>query len=1733
MTRTATWMSATLASLGATAILLIIDLLAGVPPGGAFHLGLTLLSLLFLLVAFDHARRRMREPGLVVKHHTEFIRQCPAAIAMLDRDLRYLAASERYVSDFGLTGSLEGRLHYEVFPDIPERWKAVHRRALAGETLSETDDPYLRADGSTEYLHWVVRPLREASGEVGGIMMFSEMVTERKRAEDESARAHDQLRAAIDAIPDGVMITDARGVPVFLSAPARRMLEPDGAPVVDFATFSKRYSVRDRDGNELSAADLPAARVLRGETLDQVDYAVVNRVTGEEWRRRASARAVHSKDGRAELAVVVTRDTTQEVKAAREGARLKGEFEALLDTQELVGFATLDSEGRFLELNRVWTRLLGYEPSDLKGKHWQTISVPEDEAADRVAENTARSGELVRREKRFRKKDGSSVWVTVMVSPVRVEGEAPRRLAVLIDIGERRNAELALADSQNRYRTLFEAARVGLAEVDAQTGSFHVVNAELAHMLGYEASELVGKSWKDLTHPEHVEDDLERYRQMLADGEGYTRQKRYLRKDGTPVWVEITLAPLWKKGETPTRHALVVQDLTERRAAAEALLASERRFRAMIERSSDVLVVLDGDFKVQFWSPSAVEQLRLTPDEAKDLLFPTLIDPRGDERPEDALKRCVAHPETLTHTWWRVRTRDGGLRTFEVTLSNQLADPAIHGLVANLRDVTERTRLAEQLHQAQKLEGLGRLAGGIAHDFNNLLTVILSCSEMLREDLVRGSASVDDVIEIARAGERAKRLTAQLLAFARKQPVELVPIDLNAAVTDARKLLERVIGEDVELVTTLEDGKASIVADPSQLEQVLLNLVLFTERVNTARQLREDRARADAQLRAAVEAMGDGLSIFTKDGQPLFVSEVAARQLGCDTQEEAFEVLRTFDRHFELIDAHGQPVPLLQSPGARASAGETLDRAQFRVRRVPSGEERIWQFSARPVLGPDGQVELSVVVVHDHTDAAAIDRRLAATQARLETMFENTDLGVAQVDPVAERFVEVNGNFARMLGYEVSELVGHHVSEFSPGELEADREAGARARLGEVVRRDKHYRKKDGSTLFASLTLAPFRIAGAPPAVLAFVVDLGKQRAVEARLEASERRFTTLFREAGVGLAELDVTTGRFLHANPALTQLLGYSEDELRTKTWLELTFPDDLPSCERLIAGLVANGTAFSGEKRYVRRDGTTVWTEIVTAPLWGKGEAPTSAVLVLNDLSSRRAATDALARSEQRFRALIERASDMVVVLDGERRVQFWSPSAVDQLGLTADEVLGKPIEALLEHDDEDEAEHVQGMLAELAHTRDGVARTKWKVRTREGSARLLEVVLRNLLDDPAVGGVVANLRDVTEQQQLTEQLHQAQKLEGLGRLAGGIAHDFNNLLTVILSCSEVLKEELPRGAASVEDVNEIFKAGERARRLTQQLLAFARRQPLDPSSLDLNRVVTDCRGLLDRMLGEDIELVTKLGEGVGTVRADPSQLEQVLLNLAINARDAMPGGGTLTLETRPVDATWVQLRVSDTGTGMSPEVKAHLFEPFFTTKPVGKGTGLGLAVVWGAITQAGGQIQVESEPGAGTTFVLSLQRREAEVTVEHPRVTRAEATHETVLVVEDETSVRQALVNALRTGGYRVIGAGTPEEGLAIAEGLTSPPDLVVSDVVMPRHDGRWLVEQLRSKGLAPRVLFVSGYTADVVTQHGVRDVGLEFLSKPFTPTVLRERVRRLLDAPGITSARQPPASDPRA
>jgi two-component system cell cycle sensor histidine kinase/response regulator CckA len=629
-------------------------------------------------------------------------------------------------------------------------------------------------------------------------------------------------------------------------------------------------------------------------------------------------------------------------------------------------------------------------------------------------------------------------------------------------------------------------------------------------------------------------------------------------------------------------------------------------------------------------------------------------------------------------------------------------------------------------------------------------------------------------------------------------------------------------------------------------------------------------------------------------------------------------------------------------------------------------------------------------------------------------------------------------------------------------------------------------------------------------------------------LQQSELAHRLLFESSPIPLLVFDVETLSFLAANNAAARLYGYTRDELlKMKLW-QLVVAGDHESVLARVAALGDGETV--GLARHCRKDGSAFFAEHASRTLVFGGRV--ARFTLITDVTARHEAEEMRAL----LAAVVESSNDAIISerLDGS--ITSWNAAAERLFGYSAAEAIGSPIAIVVPAD----------RLAEERGLRERVAsggrvENFESVRRHKGGA-LISVAnsLAPIMNASGqVVGTSKTIRDLSEQQKAEEalrntgeQLRQSQKMDAVGRLAGGISHDFNNLLSVILSYSDLVLADLKPNDPACADLTEIRKAALRAADLTRQLLVFSRQQVVAPKVLDLNEVLDSVDKMVRRILGEDIDLVASPSPGLGRVLADRSNIEQVILNLVVNARDAMPTGGKLTIETGNVEldehyalqhpgaaaGPHVMLAVTDTGVGMDQVTQERIFEPFFTTKGVGKGTGLGLSTVFGVARQSGGSVWVYSEPGEGTTFKVYLPRVDADVERVSPSVPPPSSRGtETILLVEDQEQVRTVAHGILRRNGYRVLVAQHAGEALLVCEIQKERIDLLLTDVVMPQMSGSELAKRLSLKRPDMKVLYMSGYTDDSIVRHGILESEMSFLQKPFTPESLARKVREAINA----------------
>ena len=811
---------------------------------------------------------------------------------------------------------------------------------------------------------------------------------------------------------------------------------------------------------------------------------------------------------------------------------------------------------------------------------------------------------------------------------------------------------------------------------------------------------------------------------------------------------------------------------------------------------------------------------------------------------------------------------------------------------------------------------------------------------------------------------------------------------------------------------------------------------------------------------------------------------------------------------------------------ANAVKHRILYETEYRMRRH-DGEYRWMAVRGAPVLDDAGALREWVGTCTDITDHKIAEQELRLHAAAIEN--------AANAILITDRqgtIVWVNEAFTKLSGYATEEVLGENPRLLQSGELGQShyKQMWETILAGQTWKGDFVNRRKDGTLFYDETTITPVRSeSGTITHFVGIKTDVTERKRAEEALWAANENLNQLLEHSPAVLYRLKVDGEDLvpLMVSGNVTRFCGFAVAEtLQYSWWIEHLHPEDR---DRAIAS--ERATLDLEENRYEYRlrhkDGSYRWVEDNERLVRGTRGQPSEIVGVWTDITERKRAEEALLHSAEKYRDLFENASYGIYRSMPDGQILDANPALVEMLGYASKEDLLKMnlgteiyagpqrrAEFLKRH-------HADGsrVVAEEEFRCKGGQVIKVRLNGRE---------VRNAAGEFQCYETIAE--DVTAQRNLEEQLRHIQKMEAVGQLSGGVAHDFNNLLNVIMGYTQLALEQTAPDDKRHRQLGQVLTASERATSLTRQLLAFSRKQVLEPRLITLNSAMDEAEQMLRRLIGEDIRLVLRPTTHPDRVKVDPGQMSQVIINLAVNARDAMLGGGTLSIETDVSEldefycslhseltpGRYAMLAVSDTGCGMDPEVKSRIFEPFFTTKPKGKGTGLGLATVYGIVKQSGGHIAVYSELGKGTSFKIYFPSVQgvAAVPSHVARVATCQGGNETVLVVEDDEALREFASEQLSRLGYQVLSAGRGDEALSIVQ--REPIDLLLTDVVMPGMNGRQLAERIALLQPAVRTLYVSGYTENAITHDGVLDPGIAFLGKPYQAADLARRVRKLLD-----------------
>ncbi len=1404
-------------------------------------------------------------------------------------------------------------------------------------------------------------------------------------------------------------------------------------------------------------------------------------------------RASYDADHRAVKLIGTVRDITRE-RAERSASQQAATFRQFADRLPYCVW-TSGPDGVADFINQHALEYHGLRLEELRGRLGERVH-PDDKAAfhgERTRGLTEQT--LWGLRARFERHDGVYRWFEVQATPVRdAEGRLIQWIGTLKDV----DAEMQLSGQIRQERRRLEAITATTPGVIcsfrmAPDGRMSMPYASpgLIDLYGLRPEE-VQEDASPIFSRTHPADRPFLEASIVASARSMTPWQdewRYNHPTRGEIWIEGHSAPLAEPDGGIIWHG-VVSDITSRKR-----LERQLRMRSdVIEDSPIGYAIISREARFIYVNPAFAKMWGY---DGPDLLLGTT--PVALCVDSAVPGQCIASVDAKGSCISEFTARRQNGSTFEVRmqLTSSVAEDGGRIYVGSAVDITEEKRAQATIRQwADAFEHTGY---GIAMGFPGSDT-LMACNPAFCQLAGREANAIKDmkVGELYHPDDRARiRECLETADRTGRGSHESRMLRPDGTSIDVHVDLVSVRGEDGAIryrVATVQD---------------------ITDRKLASESLRSTRDHLQAVDRASPLP----IIALTPDGTVLHWNHAAEELFGWTAEEVLGKALPIVpaDKLEEYERFRRQVI-------TGRGFSEVSERVNREGRRIPV---RISTSALHDVAG----THIGLVAVYvDLTEQRALESALRASEERFSQAFLASPTASVLCRADDQTIVEVNEAMVALTGYSREEMVGKTSADLpglQPSELRASTWRQLET-VGRTQQVDFTLQRKDGS--LRSVTSSAERILiGGEMMVLGAVVDVTERTRAEEALRESENRLRLFIEHAPAALAMFDHEM-RYLAASREWFADHRLPEQDLRGRSHYEVL--PDIPERWRTIHRRALAGEVLRCEAdRVERADGAVQWFRWEVRP-WHLASGEVGGILIFSDdISGSVAAQQALSDSEARFRQLAESIHEVFWLTDlAKGTIIYLSPGYEAVWGRSCESVYENP-RAWLEAIHPDDRERV--LEAALTKQADGSYDEEYRVIRPDGTVRWVRdqaFPVRN--EEGEVIRIAGVAEDITERRQLETQFHHTQKMESIGLLAGGVAHDFNNWLTVIAGCTELLQEDLSENEDASDLLNEVRHASERAAGLTRQLLAFSRREVVEPRVQDLNGIIRDTEKMLHRLLGEDVLLETALSPGLSPVRIDAGQWTQVLMNLAVNARDAMPRGGRLTMEsheatldleftrTHPnlVAGRYVILSITDTGAGMTPEIRARIFEPFFTTKTQHRGTGLGLAVVHGIVTQNGGAIDVYSEPGVGTTFRLYLPVSEAVASDTAPSAGTGEISGtEIVMVVEDEESIRRMTTHALRGQGYTVLQAGDGEEALAVLHRYGGPVDLLVTDVVMPRMGGRAVAEVM--KGMFPtlKVLYTSGYTDDAVVRHGILQSEVAFLSKPYTPMTLLRRMRQVLDS----------------
>ena len=1373
--------------------------------------------------------------------------------------------------------------------------------------------------------------------------------------------------------------------------------------------------------------------------------------------------------------------------AVRAGLALENHYRSLANRSGTP--VMIRRDGRMLFANSAWAALHGFSaPADLEqAGGLAAITKPEELARARVEEaRVLRTGHTLRRPARHLRRDRGDLTLELVESPILWEGRRAV-LAATGEVPERARVETALAEIQSRFQSVVEGSLQGILIRRGLKILFVNRVWALIHGLGSPQEAIALGTVEPFLTPEAAQLLQESDAELLRTREPFQEIVHRLRRDGSPMVMEQSKRVVDWEGEPAILVATI--DITERFRSEVALRESEQRFRGLVEGSIQGILVRRGE--TPLFVNRAFAHLHGYPSPEAILALPSLrvlMSPEDWGHLQETDQEVMRTGQPRQERGRRIRA-DGSEIWVELTRQPVMWDGEPTMQVVMI-DVTQQHRAGEALRESE--QRFRRLIEESPHGMH----IHRSGRSLYVNSAFASMYGYDSPEEFLRMGDWQAHVPPEERAASRaaEEAVQL------GAERGLRGQARRVRKDGTRI--WVETFRTRIVWEGQPA--VLSTLNDITDRYEAERALRASEERFRRLIEEAPQAMH-----IRRDGRSLYVNPSFVRIYGHASSAE-----------FLALEERLSNVPLEQRGQTALEDAEIISgKRQIFHEEVPRQRGdggMIWVETFRRRVDWEGQPAVLATSI-DITERRKAQESVRESEQRLRTMFETIPVPIAITDAEDGRFLLVNTPLEQITGLPVRQLLLRRGADFYADKDDLRDVDRIIKRDGTVAPRETRFRRADGSEYWALMSARMFMHEGRP-AVLTVLNDLSERKAIEAALRESEQRLRAIFETIPVPVGIVRKADARFVLVNPRMEQALGLPAEELYRRNNLE--FYVKSRDAERVVHTLEQRGELTAQEFQMRRADGSLMWALIAARNFLYQGEP--AVLAAMNDVTDLRVMEQALQESREHLRTVVNNAPLILLAVDASGVVSLLEGKPLAQLKLNPDRIVNRTAAEAFES--------IPQLIADLRAA--GLGRAFRSIV--ESGNSVFEFWYQPLLDaEGRVSQVIGVGTDITELKSREQALIQAQKMEAVGQLTGGVAHDFNNLLTIIVGNTELLELAISgQDPEALRQVELIRNAATRGSELTQRLLAFSRRQPLQPRPVEMERFLSDLAALLKRTLGERIALRTSCPPQAWQPVVDQGQLANAIINLAVNARDAMPHGGELTIEAEhlPRERTageglelapgdYVVLKVADAGTGMEPDVMRRAFDPFFTTKAVGKGSGLGLSMVYGFVQQSGGQVKIESELGRGTTVRLYLPRALAK---EKPRTDPAPAAAaqskgtERILVVEDDSGVREFAVRFLRGLGYTVSAAETGQEALALLE-QEPAPDLLFSDIILPGNmTGEELAAKVRVRMPSIKVLFTSGYTSDHLLRDGRLPEGVNLLDKPYKSHQLAATVRRVLD-----------------